>query len=195
MSGGRGIERAWDALLATVAPARRHPPVTVEFGPSVPAWVLRLAIPLAGVGCGVALGLGSDGWLFALPVVVATAVWPGGPAPAVFASGAGILLLATRPEVFDAQLVALVAGVHLVVELATVVDTLPWSARVDRRIVVRAATRFAALQVVAQVVVAVGAWATGTRMSVPLLTPVAGLALAVTAWLLLRRVGTLASSR
>lgn len=171
------------ALRARVAvQAVRHPRVTIEVGPSVPAGALRILVAVAAVGCVALVATSTAHWVVAAAVIGAAVVRPAGPAPAILPVGVALLVLTSPSGVSAVRVAALVLGLHLVVELAALVGDVPWSAAVERRVLSRARPRFVAVQAATQVLVVVGVAVTDRPPATTWLPLVAGVALAASAW-------------
>lgn len=152
------------------------PRVTVHPAPPVPVWGLLAALGLTAALTGIVAATGIVQNLLAAALVVAVVVRPSGPAPAIMAMGVGLLLLIGGP--IGALIHVLVFLVHLMVHLATIVDALPWDARVERRVLTRSAGGFLAVQAFAQVLAVIGSWLSGAAIGGSGIQLVAGVALA-----------------
>lgn len=152
------------------------PRVTIDPDPQVPVWGLLTVLTLTAglVAALAATGVAQN--LFAAALVVAVAVRPSGPAPALLAMGVGLLLLIGGP--IGSLIHVLVFLVHVVVHLTAIVDTLPRDARVEWRVITRSAGRFLAVQAFAQALAVIGSWVSGTALGGSGVQLAAGLALA-----------------
>lgn len=185
------IERLPSSLSA-IRPARRPlPRAGVDIGPCVGAWVLRVACVAVATGCVLLVATPHPVvWTALAPAIALMALRPGGVGATLFVVGVGVLALTSRPDPFDARVFALVAGVHLAVQLAVAASDLPMRGLVERRYLARLARAYAATQAFAQVVALVGAGLATSGLTSAALPVVAGMGLAALAWLVVARIGT-----
>lgn len=171
--------RSWFPISG--ARVQRLPPVEVALAPSVPAWALRAVAAVTAAACVAFVG-DTTAWVALGALVVVFVARPVGAVTGLVAVGAGLLLLTSGREAFGAHLVVLVFGLHLVVELTTLVGLLGWAARVERRVLAAVARPFLAIQLAAQVALVLGARVVAQPPTAGWLPPVAGIGLGVLAW-------------
>ncbi|MCU1690515.1 MAG: putative rane protein glycine-rich [Jatrophihabitantaceae bacterium] len=168
---------------------RPLPSVQIELGRTAPAWALNAVVALLGLGCAALLADLPVHWVLAIAGAAAMAIRP---LPGMAQTYAGVLgagLVLTRYEPWAARVFLLILGVHLMVQLGSIVQGLHWSTRVEVAVLVAPARRFAIVQAGAQCVAIGSAWAAGRDIDAVWLSVVAALGLAGLAWFLLTAVG------
>lgn len=167
--------------LVTNTTGRPLPMVGARIGPWIPVWVATTAM-VAVAAAGAALVVeGWIGWAVLGGILAASVRFPEGPWTGVYMVTIGVLLLVSGAEPFTGRLYALIAVVHLVAVLHSVVSGLPWTARLQLRALLGPLSRFATVQLAAQALAGVGALLAGAAVTVPWLAVVAAAGLAAAA--------------
>ncbi len=176
--------------FGTGVTTRPLPVVGARIGPWVPVWVVTTAmVAMATVGAALVVQ-GWIGWAVLGGIIAVLVRFPEGPWIGVYAVAIGVLLLVSGAEPFASRVFALIALVHLVAVLHSVVSGLPWAARLQLRALRGPLARFAAAQSAAQALATVGALLTGAGVTVPWLPVVAAAGLAAVAVTLYLRLAT-----
>lgn len=144
--------------IAALIPRSSRPRVTVESGATVVTWALRAGIAATAAGCTALVATHPLHWVVAAALVATAITRPAAGAGAVFAVGAGLLLLADDPDPFSVRVAALAVGLHLTLELAAITAGLPWTAAVERAVLAAHVRPFLVIQVLTQAGAAAGAW-------------------------------------
>lgn len=166
---------------------RPLPMVGVDAGLWVPAGVIRFLVPvLAFLLARTVIEQGVEIWLIALILIGVLLLRPGASGVAVYTVYLGLLLLGNFPGSVEAGLV--VAGVHLMTILATMVGHLSRSTRVELAAFRLPLFRFAVIQVLVQSVLILGLWAEGVDVVLVWLPVVAALGIGLIGWWLLSRL-------
>jgi hypothetical protein len=171
------------------APSSRPlPRVEADLGWWVPVWLVTLCMGgIAVVGAALVTG-GPIGWLVIGGIILVLVLFSEGPAIGIYAITIGVLLLASSGGAFEGRVFTLVAVVHLVAVLDSLVSGLPWRARLQIAALRDPVRRFASVQVAAQGLAMVGALLTGTDLTMAWLPAMAALGLAVLSWALNARL-------
>ena len=182
----------WASLLAEMprtlpSVGRRRRRVGVQLGPWLPGWSLRLVCGGVALGCVVLAGAGPRLTVVGALLGVVLALWPRGPLP-VAVLGFVAFVLATagagplRPGAFG-----VLAGTHLLVQLAAVLAPYGSSVRVELRALLVPARRYLPVQLAAQLLALLGALVTLGRVELVWSAPLAAVALtALVVWLVPR---------
>lgn len=189
MSDARTGEQPW--FWFGRAPTRRPPPrprVAVDLRRCLPAWALRIGCAVVATGCTLLVASNGGHWTIAGALIAAMAVRPSGAAPSLFVVGVGLLVLAAEEDPFHPRVFLLALGLHLTVQLATVVGDLHWLAPVELGVLAGFAAPFLVIQALVQSAALMGAWMTTRQVSVTWLPVVAGIALAVMTWAIIIRL-------
>lgn len=157
------------------------PTVGATIGRWVPVWVVTAAMLVVAVVGAAFVVQGGIGWAVVGGILAVMVRFPEGPWPGVYTLTMGVLLLVSGAEPFAGRVFALIATVHLVAVLHSVVAGLPWAARLQLRALRGPLSRFAAAQSAAQALATVGALVTGAAVTVPWLAVVAAGGLAAVA--------------
>ena len=186
------LRRRWASLLADTPRTlprfgRRRRRVTVALGPWLPGWSLRVVCAAVALGCVVLAGAGPKltgvGALLALVLVL----WPRGPFPVVVLGFVTFVLATAGAGPLRPQAFAVLAGTHLLVQLAAVLAPFGWSVRVELRALLVPARSYLPVQLAAQLVALVGALVTLRRLELAWAAPLAAVALAaLVVWLVPR---------
>jgi hypothetical protein len=168
---------------------RPLPCVGIELGPAAPAWALNAVVALLGLGGAATLATRPLHWVLAIAGAVAMAArpLPGMAQTYAVALGAGLLL--TRFDPWSARVFLLVLVVHLMVQLASIVQGLHWSTRVEAAALAAPARRFAIVQGGAQCAAVAAAWIATRDVHAVWLSVAAGAGLGAGAWALLAAAG------
>ena len=157
-------------------------------GACIPTWGWRIAYAVVALGCTLLVASHGAHWVIAGALIATMLIRPSGAAPALFAVGVGLLVLASEPDPFDPRVFLLALGLHLTVQLAAVVGDLPWLGLVELRVLVASARPFLAIQAGVQAAALIGAWTTSRQLSATWLPVLAGIGLAGMAWTILLRL-------
>lgn len=168
--------------------SRPLPRVEATLGPWVPIWVVTTLMGALATG-GAALVVGGPiGWLVIGGVILVLVLFPEGPSTGVYAITIGVFVLISGTEPFDGRVFALIAIVHAVAVLDSLVSGLPWTARLQLAALRDPLRRFAGVQVTAQGLALLGVLLTGVDLTVPWLPVVAAMGLAALVWALQLRL-------
>lgn len=183
------LARLRATLRFWTSPASRPlPRVEADLGQWIPVWLLVVVMGgLAVVGAALVTE-GPIGWLVIGALITVLVLLPEGPATGLYAISIGVLLLLSDTAPYDGRVFALIALVHLVAVLDSLVSGLPWRARLQLGAVRAPLRRFAGVQVAAQGLALLGAMLTGAELTVAWLPVVAALGLAALGWTLNARL-------
>jgi hypothetical protein len=166
-----------------------RPPVAIEVGRTVGVLPLRLVVAAMFVAGATASASAPTAWLaavLAVSVVTLSLARPSAVWPALLAGLLGVgLLLGTVGPIRTA--IVILAG-HAIVALGGVVGMLPWSARVELRVLRRPLLRFVAIQAFAQSLAAAGLWVGSSGNTFGALAVGAAIIVAVAVWRLATRL-------
>lgn len=192
------VRRILRRVRATLQPGsvvteRPRPHVQITVARAVPAWALRLVLLAVGVGCVMLIGESTVSRVILSGALVVVVVMPGGVSTAVFAVGVGLSLLAFDPGPLSgvgpvsADGAVLLAAVHLIAVLGSVLGQVPLRTAVELRALIPTARRYVVIQAGAQVLALVAGWLSERGVVVTALPILAVLALLAGAtWLLPR---------
>lgn len=160
------MRRRRERLLRTLqinrsAAERPLPRVTISTGGWLPCWSLRALIGLVGLGCLAIFAVNPVIWMIGLAGLVVVLAQPASIAPASYALGLAIVMLATTPDPFAVRGFLLLLGIHLLIILCSLTADLPLMARVELAALARPARRFVIIQLSCQGLALAAAWLTG----------------------------------
>lgn len=192
----REARRLLRRIRATLRPGsapteRPRPRVQIATTRAVPAWALRLALLTVGLVCVVVIGQSVVSAVILSGALLFVVAMPGSVSTAVFAVGIGLSLLAFEPGAVSGAVsgpgVILLAGVHLVAVLGSVLGQVTLRTAVELRALVPTARRYVVIQAAAQVLALVAGWLSERAVVVTALPILAVLALVAGAtWMLPR---------
>jgi hypothetical protein len=151
----------------------QRPAVTVRLRRWVPGWTIRACCVLVAVGCLLLTGAPAPLTGIVCVLAVLLLVLPGGVLPAVLAVLVGVCALYLNPAVTSARPFLILAGVHLLVQLAALTSRTGFRARVELGVLLVALRRYLPVQAGAQAVALLGLAITRQRLEVAWL-PVLG---------------------
>jgi hypothetical protein len=161
----RLVDRARRALWF-VRTGRQRPAVTVRLRRWVPGWTIRACCVLVAVGCVLLTGAPKPLTGVVSVVAVLLVVLPGGVLPAVLAVLVGVCALYLDPALTSVRPFLILAGLHLVVQLAALTGRTGLRARVELGVLLAALRRYLPIQAVAQAVALLGLALTRQRLEV-----------------------------
>lgn len=194
----REVRRVLRRVRATLQPGsapteRPRPRVRIETTRAVPAWALRLLLLAVGAVCVVVIGQSVVSQVILTGALLVVVAMPGGVSAGVFAVMVGLSLLAFDPGTPSAGLpvsadaVVLLAAVHLIAVLGSVLGQVPLRTTVELRALLPTARRYVIIQATAQLLALVAGWLSEREVVVTALPVLALLALMGGAtWLLPR---------
>ncbi len=103
----------------------------MSIGPYAPGWLLRLSGPAVGVGCALLTDASSGLVLVAAGLAALTMIWPASVAPTALALLLGLFGFALPDRPYEPRALALLAGVHLMMQLSALAARSTWRRRVE----------------------------------------------------------------
>lgn len=168
---------------------RPLPPVGIELRRAAPAWALNATVALIALIGAATLATRPFHWVLAVVAAGAMAARPHPGMAQAYAAALGAGLVLTSYQPWSARVFVLVFAVHLMVQLASIVQGLHWSTRVEAAVLAAPARRFAIVQSGAQCAAVLSAWVAMREVDAVWLSVAAGAGLAAVAWALLTAAG------
>ncbi|SDT28274.1 hypothetical protein [Microlunatus soli] len=190
------VHRAQDSARQTrAAITRPKPPVEVQTGRRVSAWLLRLLGLLAGVAILIVLDPGVVAIVLLAAMLVVVAVLPTSATGAVFCAGVGFFWMITPTPALGATQFVLLALTHLTWVLAGTLAGLPLRTKIEWVALRLPLIRYVIIDLISQLLL-VGAQllrrgvgdATGSSTALGSVVLACAVVLAIAAWLTLPRL-------
>ena len=157
----------------------------MSIGPYVPGWLLRLSGPAVGVGCALLTDASSGLVLIAGGLAMLTLIWPASVAPTALALLLGLLSFVWPDQPYDPRALALLAGIHLTLQLCALAGRSTWRRRTELSALGPPLRRYLLLQAIAQSLALLAGLLGAEQLTVRWLPVAGGLALAGSVvWLL-----------
>lgn len=188
------IRRVQDSARQTrAAVTRPKPPVEVDTGRTLPAWMLRAGCLVAGVATMIILNPGVVPAVLLSAILLVVVLHPTAATGAVFAGGLGFFWMIMPTPDFGAGQFALLALTHLTWALSGTISALPLRTKIEWAALRPPLARFVIIDVISQLLL-IGAQL--LRLAAPGTGgPVAGalvlacaVVLAIAAWLIMPRL-------
>ena len=159
----------------------------MPIGPYAPGWLLRVSGPAVGVGCALLTDASSGLVLVAAGLAVLTMIWPASVAPTALALLLGLFGFALPDRPYEPRALALLAGIHLMMQLSALAARSTWRRRVELSALGPPLRRYLLLQAIAQPLALLAGLLGAEHVTVAWLPVAGGLALAGSViWLLAR---------
>lgn len=168
--------------------ARPKPWVGVDLGPAVSGWLYRLILGLIGLGCAALVVTSVFQWVLIGLLLVLIMIRPSGMVPAILVLLLGIFFTVSGGSPLSWQPLLLLFGSHLLVVLSASIGDLPLTGLFELRVLAAPMRRFVIIQAAAQLLALAAGWLSERSISSPGLGILAGLGVAVLAWMLLGRL-------
>lgn len=174
----RSLRRARTWVLAYLPDqsTARRPPVRIRTDTSVPGGVLRLAVVVLGLLCASLVVTGPPGWVAVIILLVIIGIVPGTLVTGVLVMLLGLLMVFDPDPASPWRTPLLVAGVPLLMQLATIAGQASWLTRVELRVLELPLRRYLAIQLFAQLLALTGGLVEGLGLVLPQVMALAGVA-------------------
>lgn len=181
--------RTW--LLAYLPDLSRHrrPRVRIQTAAAVPGAGLRLAVVLIGLVCASTVVTGWPGWFVVIGLLVGTFCVPGSFVVGAFVIALGVLAVFDTTPAASWRTPLLVAGIPLMLQLASVAGQASWLAPIELRVIASSLRRYLVIQVFAQLLALVGSVVAGLGLVLPQVMALAAVALLALVLLWVPRLG------
>lgn len=153
-----------------------RPPLRIHTAAAVPSAVLRPAIALLGLACASVVVIGVPSWGFVTALLIGLACAPGTMLGGAFVMTLGLLMMFDPAPAAAWRTPLLVAGLPLMMQLATIAGQASWIAKVELRVLALPMRRYLVIQVFAQLLALAGVLVAGLGYVLPQVMAVAAVA-------------------
>jgi hypothetical protein len=171
--------RSWVLAYLPDRSNARRPPVRIRTRPAVPGYVLRLAVVALGLLCASLVVTGPPGWVVVVALLIAIACVPGALVTGVLVMVLGLLMVFDTDPAAPWRMPLLVAGIPLMMQLATIAGQASWLARIELRVLELPLRRYLVIQLFAQLLALTGSLVEGLGLVLPQVMALAGVAVLV----------------
>ena len=168
--------RSWVLAYLPDRSNARRPPVRIRTRPAVPGYVLRLAVVALGLLCASLVVTGPPGWVVVVALLIAIACVPGALVTGVLVMVLGLLMVFDTDPAAPWRMPLLVAGIPLMMQLATIAGQASWLARIELRVLELPLRRYLVIQLFAQLLALTGSLVEGLGLVLPQVMALAGVA-------------------
>ena len=168
--------RSWVLAYLPDRSNARRPRVRIRTDSAVPGYVLRLAVVALGLLCASLVVTGPPGWVVVIALLVAIACVPGALVTGVLVMVLGLLMVFDTDPAAPWRMPLLVAGIPLMMQLATIAGQASFQARIELRVLELPLRRYLVIQVFAQLLALTGSLVEGLGLVLPQVMALAGVA-------------------
>lgn len=168
--------RSWVLAYLPDRSNARRPPVRIRTRPAVPGYVLRLAVVALGLLCASLVVTGPPGWVVVVALLIAIVCVPGALVTGVLVMVLGLLMVFDTDPAAPWRMPLLVAGIPLMMQLATIAGQASWLARIELRVLELPLRRYLVIQLFAQLLALTGSLVEGLGLVLPQVMALAGVA-------------------
>ncbi|GAA3707071.1 hypothetical protein GCM10022204_26230 [Microlunatus aurantiacus] len=169
--------RTWVLAYLPDQSTARRPPVRIRTDTAVPGVVVRLAVVALGLLCASLVVTGPPGWVVVTVLLVIIGIVPGTLVTGVLIMVLGLLMVFDPDPASPWRTPLLVAGVPLLMQLATIAGQASWLTRIELRVLELPLRRYLAIQLFAQLLALTGGLVEGLGLVVPQVMALAAVAL------------------
>ena len=171
------VTRSWVLAYLPDRSNARRPAVRIRTGSAVPGYVLRLTVVALGLLCASLVVTGPPGWVVVIALLIAIACAPGTLVTGVLLMVLGLLMVFDTDPAAPWRTPLLVAGLPLMMQLATIAGQASWLARIELRVLELPMRRYLAIQLFAQLLALTGSLVAGLGFVLPQVMALAGVAI------------------
>lgn len=171
------VTRSWVLAYLPDRSNARRPAVRIRTEAAVPGYVLRLVVVALGLLCASLVVTGPPGWVVVIALLIAIGCAPGTVVTGVLLMVLGLLMVFDTDPVAPWRTPLLVAGLPLMMQLATTAGQASWLARIELRVLELPMRRYLAIQMFAQLLALTGGLVAGLGFVTPQLMALAGIAI------------------
>jgi hypothetical protein len=168
--------RTWVLAYLPDQSTARRPPVRIRTDTAVPGVVLRLAVVALGLFCASLVVTGPPGWVAVGVLLAIIVVAPGTVVTGILIMVLGLLMVFDPDPASPWRTPLLVAGVPLLMQLATIAGQASWPCRIELRVLELPLRRYLAIQLFAQLLALTGGLVEGLGLVMPQLMAIAAVA-------------------
>jgi hypothetical protein len=168
--------RSWVLAYLPDRSNARRPSVRIRTDGAVPGYALRLAVVALGLLCASLVVTGPPGWVVVIALLIAIGCVPGTLVTGVLLMVLGLLMVFDTDPAAPWRTPLLVAGLPLMMQLATIAGQASWLARIELRVLELPLRRYLAIQLFAQLLALTGGLVEGLGLVLPQLMALAAVA-------------------